>query len=365
MNTMTSDMLEKMLHVEESYVLQQSYLAKSSTIKPEMRSKLVTWMLEVCEEQGLTDEIYSLSVNLFDRFMHHLIYMTQFPVSVEHLQLFGITSMFVAAKLKGKTDILTSLVLVDYTADTVSVEELIDCELAMLDKLKWDIAAIMPNDYFDLLVNNIAINSHDLPMIKKHFHAFTALCSTEFKFSFYPASMIAAACLLTSIDGLINSNSIQNSSLLVNQSAYELSNLIHSDIDSLYQVKELVDGLYVQNSNVNTDSIPTCSSNVQLCDEIELDFNLSLLDGNSNEYVLTDELDYEFDTSSYDIVYSPLKKSQAICIDIDNYGKKNGFSRSSSSSSGVSSIASNNFKFATSCSLLTPPMANLVPLPSF
>ena len=90
--------LESMLILEENYMLNISTLTRSYTsnkLKPEMRSKLATWMLEVCEEQQCTDELYSLSINILDRLI-----CSMHRVEVYHLQLLGCVALFLSSKLK-------------------------------------------------------------------------------------------------------------------------------------------------------------------------------------------------------------------------------------------------------------------------
>jgi cyclin D2 len=463
-NTAASNqILENLLHLEEYYLIQQSYFTANTKVTRQMRAKLVTWMLEVCEEQRLTDDLFALSVNLFDRLMHELIVRTQFNVEIGHLQLFGITCLFIAAKLKAKAHIMTSQKLVEYTDNSVRLEELLEWELLVLDKLRWDIAAIVPNDYADILIGKFKYlmgdaDEEQVALVKKHYDAFTALCSLDFKFAFYPASMVAGASLLTAIDGLIKTKLIHqqdshsgsdNQHLLVNHLALDVANLINCDIDSLLQVKELVDNLYASNMQHPSEqpemqqqephqqqqqqlesnqfiNLPE-SNLVQFEDDydFDLDYNLDCLSLEmQNEFLSTspnnhssnsissnnnnnDESGNSSSSSAHSFAhYSPFLFEQENLIVCSNkpdkkstkskksshanntsktsnssstsnkksnyYGRYNssyfaaqsGFSRSSSSSSGISSIASNT-NYATSCSMLTPPMANLVPLPSF
>ena len=144
--------LTSMLKLEDSYTITHNYFtnyAMNSTkaLDVSMRTTLTTWMLEVCEEEQCTNDVFSLSVNLFDRLMCVL----NKRVEKYHLQLFGIVCLFIASKLKANTN-LTSLKLIDYTDNSVTLEELLEWELIILDKLKWDIAAICPNDYLEFTV---------------------------------------------------------------------------------------------------------------------------------------------------------------------------------------------------------------------
>ena len=182
--------ISNLLQVEESYMVSYDYFKDLSenNIDVSMRTTLTTWMLEVCEEENCTNEIFSLSVNLFDRLMCVL----SKRVEKYHLQLLAIVCMFLAAKLKSNST-LTSLKLIDYTDNSVSLEEFLEWELVVLDKLKWDIAAICPNDYLDIFLSQynakLNLSREQMELVEKHSYAFTALCSTDFKFAFYPETV--------------------------------------------------------------------------------------------------------------------------------------------------------------------------------
>jgi G1/S-specific cyclin-D2 len=283
--------LESMLILEENYVLNISTLNRSyssNKLKPEMRSKLATWMLEVCEEQQCTDEIYSLSINILDR----LICSMSNRIEVYHLQLLGCVSLFLSSKLKSNqiNKHFDAFKLIEYTDNSITLEDLLDWELLCLDKLRWDIAALVPNDFVDLFLEKLQQDLQQLDfndMVKKHCYAFTAMCSTDFKFSQYPASMIASACILTAIKGLSGFDLQQISSCLA-----QLANI---ESDCLESMKEQIDDLFNQTTgsvsasnqqeqNNSIDEFNNLLNDFQFEDDYDLniDYNLQL-----NSYELT------------------------------------------------------------------------------
>jgi G1/S-specific cyclin-D2 len=220
---MDKQLLDNMLKLEESYVLSGSYFQRknnknknSSNIKPSMRTTLAVWMLEVCEEQRCTDSVYSLAMNIFDRFMWTMECGLSSGGVVEkrHLQLIGTVCLFIAGKLKSVGDAMSALKLVEFTDYSITLEELFEWELLVLDKLRWDVAGIVANDFVDVLLHKCMsrfnFTPHEYKQIKKHSHTLTALCSTELKFALYPASMIAASCILSSLDALKHSQLVNS-----------------------------------------------------------------------------------------------------------------------------------------------------------
>lgn len=305
--------VESMLILEENYILNCQTLQRSysSKIKPEMRAKLATWLLEVCEEQQCTDEIYSLSMNLFDRVM-----CCMNRVEVYHLQLLGCVCLFIASKLKAneKAKHMDAYKLIEYTDNSITLEDLLDWELLCLDKLRWDVAAIVPNDFVDIFIEQLhAEYVHlDFLMLKKHCYAFTAMCSTDFKFAQYPSSMIAAACIMTAVQGLDNFN--------LSQISASLSKLANIDTECLFELKHQVDDLFklTTTTAASTQQCASSSSAQHYSEETSVDELNDLLETNRllSEIQFEDDydfnLDYNLQLNSYELtqeVLSNLEKS--------------------------------------------------------
>ncbi|KAK3098556.1 hypothetical protein FSP39_020589 [Pinctada imbricata] len=127
--------LQNLLQTEDRYQPSPTYFACVQTdIKPNMREMVAQWMLEVCEEQQCEEEVFPLSMNYLDRFLSVL------DLPRTRLQLLGAVCMFLASKLK-ETNPLSAEKLVIYTDSSITLEELMDMELLVLNKLKWDLSA--------------------------------------------------------------------------------------------------------------------------------------------------------------------------------------------------------------------------------
>merc|ERR1712004_803070 len=100
-------------------------------------------MLEVCEEQRLEDETFSLSMNYLDRMLK--IYPSW---KRSNLQLLGATYMHLASKLKDTIPI-TGDKLVMYTDYSIALHDLKDMELLVLHKLNWDLSAVTAHDFIE------------------------------------------------------------------------------------------------------------------------------------------------------------------------------------------------------------------------
>lgn len=330
-STTDSRTLISMLQLEENYTITGSYF--NDKIKPEMRNKLATWMLEVCEEQMCTDDVYATAMNIFDRLM-----LTLNQVEVYHLQLLGSVCLFIASKL-GTTQKLTATKLVDYTDNSITLEDLLEWELFVMDKLKWDICSIVPNEFIEIFLNELHINNNqDLSVLKRHCYAFTAMCATDFKFAQYPSSIIAATCILNALEGLgFDSQSLSDI-------AYEINELANIDLDFLVLIKDQVTHLFKQ-SSLETEPEQTKINNIEIEDDYDfnIDFNMNL---NSN---------YEYTKAS---MLSPAPSSPA---------SSSGVSSSSSLQSPSLFYSSSSFynNQGISMVMITPPLANSLPMPDF
>uniref|UniRef100_A0A9L0T5K4 G1/S-specific cyclin-D2 n=1 Tax=Equus caballus TaxID=9796 RepID=A0A9L0T5K4_HORSE len=188
--------LQNLLTIEERYLPQCSYFkCVQKDIQPYMRRMVATWMLEVCEEQKCEEEVFPLAMNYLDRFLAGV------PTPKTHLQLLGAVCMFLASKLK-ETIPLTAEKLCIYTDNSIKPQELLEWELVVLGKLKWNLAAVTPHDFIEHILRKLPQPNDKLPLIRKHAQTFIALCATDFKFAMYPPSMIATGSVGAAICGL-------------------------------------------------------------------------------------------------------------------------------------------------------------------
>lgn len=51
-------------------------------------------------------------------------------------------------------------------------------ELVVLGKLKWNLAAVTPNDFIEHIVRRLPLPDDKLALIRKHVQTFIALCAT-------------------------------------------------------------------------------------------------------------------------------------------------------------------------------------------
>ncbi|GFG34527.1 hypothetical protein Cfor_11889 [Coptotermes formosanus] len=190
--------LQNLLQMEERYCPSSSYFeCVQKDLTPQMRTIVAEWMMEVCEEQKCQEEVFPLAMNYVDRFL------SVCPIRKNQLQLLGTACLLLSSKLRQPHGLATED-LVFYTDNSISIDDLARWELLVLSKLKWDIAAVTPQDFLQHILVRLPIdrNTWDAHMIHRHAQTFIALSTRDYSFSMYTPSMIAAASIAAALDGL-------------------------------------------------------------------------------------------------------------------------------------------------------------------
>uniref|UniRef100_A0A8D0GQB5 Cyclin E1 n=1 Tax=Sphenodon punctatus TaxID=8508 RepID=A0A8D0GQB5_SPHPU len=130
------DVWKSMINKEQTYVRDKLYLQRHPLLQPKMRTILLDWLMEVCDVHKLQRETFYLAQDFFDRFMS-----TQKNIVKTLLQLIGISSLFIAAKLEEIYP--PKLHQFAYVTDGACTEdEILSMELIIMKALNWNLSPL-------------------------------------------------------------------------------------------------------------------------------------------------------------------------------------------------------------------------------
>lgn len=126
------DILAYLKEAEQKHRPKAGYMRKQPDITHSMRTILVDWLVEVCEEYRLQNETLCLAISYIDRFLSYM------SVVRAKLQLVGTAAMFIAAKYEEiyPPDVGEFVYITD---DTYSRSQVLKMEQLILKVLSFDL----------------------------------------------------------------------------------------------------------------------------------------------------------------------------------------------------------------------------------
>ncbi|CAF0931602.1 unnamed protein product [Rotaria sp. Silwood1] len=254
---------EHLKSVEHIYAPKVNFMEYQSDINSAMRTILIDWLIEVTDEYKLNDETLFLCVQYVDRFLSTV------NVTRSKLQLLGTTCMYVASKYEEMyPPALEEFSFI--TDNTYEIKHILRMEQIIMKMLNFSISG--PTCYTFLqhyLINLKSIISTDnnddykcLIMLSNYLCTLTLLYDRPF--SLYYSSIIAASCLLYSIQ-LLN----QYLNIDINWSNYyiQLTTYTQNDLNEcILSLTEIYSKTYYQDKI--TSSLLRRYSNIKKYNEL-------------------------------------------------------------------------------------------------
>ncbi|XP_071323297.1 cyclin Dx [Trachinotus anak] len=197
--------IQRLLHVEERYMPSMLYIALIQR-DPERREELAKWALEVCCECGCDEPVFPLSVSLMDRFLSASLSL---PVSPYCL---AAACILIASKLT-ECDNVSADTLCAAAEYSFQPSDLRDMERVILATLRWDTAAVTPQDFLPHFLASVeqrgdgegGEEEEERPStLRRHSDTLAAMCACDSRFLGAPPSLVAAASLNCALRGLGN-----------------------------------------------------------------------------------------------------------------------------------------------------------------
>ena len=149
------ELWQAMRRKELKYCHDPHYLRRHSNIEPQMRAILLDWLVEISYAYRLHRETWHLALEYMDRFMS----CSKQQMRIDRLQLIGMTSLFLAAKVEEiyppKLKELASH-MENYSNN--NEDAISQFELFMLKSLNWQISPVTANTWLMTYLQIAAIN---------------------------------------------------------------------------------------------------------------------------------------------------------------------------------------------------------------
>merc|ERR1712013_107535 len=182
--------LGNMLHAEKEVTVEDYCANKDSMLAPHMRKIVTEWMMEVCEDQQCKPEVFFLSINYLDRFLSSV------NIKKNQFQLCASVCILLASKFSQVIPITTDK-LVIYTDSSVTVEELRQWEIKILNVLQWELCSVTTHTFLEHFIPGLCtvLSKVNNNKVRTHAQTITAMAATEYDLITAKQSIVAAAAL--------------------------------------------------------------------------------------------------------------------------------------------------------------------------
>ncbi|XP_062841063.1 cyclin Dx [Trichomycterus rosablanca] len=228
--------IQSLLHVEEKYLPCPLYISLIQR-EPKRREELTKWTLEVCCECGCDESVFPLAVSLLDRYLSSTLSL---PVSPTCL---ASACILIASKLTESETVTADTLCASAEYEFLS-SDLRGMERVVLGTLRWDVAAVTPQDFlphFLSCLEDLMGDSEDTvdftSTLRRHGDTLAAMCMCDSRFLGTPPSLMAAAALNSALRGLEAKSRVETGHM-----TYTLATICQSDPAVLQCYSELIEG---------------------------------------------------------------------------------------------------------------------------
>merc|ERR1712013_869766 len=195
--------LENMLKAEKEVTVEDYCSNKDSKLAPHMRKIVTDWMMEVCEDQQCKPEVFFLSINYLDRFLSSV------NIKKNQFQLCASVCILLASKFSQVVPITTDK-LVIYTDSSVTVEELRQWEIKILNVLQWELCSVTTHTFLEHFIPGLCtvLSKVNNNKVRTHAHTIAAMAATEYDLITAKQSIVAAAALSIAVKEEVEDESL-------------------------------------------------------------------------------------------------------------------------------------------------------------
>ncbi|CAN9493088.1 unnamed protein product [Ophioblennius macclurei] len=189
--------IQRLLQVEQRYLPSLLYVSLIQR-HPERREELAKWALQVCCDCGCDESVFPLSISLLDRFLSASLSVPVSPCCL------SAACVLIASKLTGSHTVSADA-LCSAAESSFLPSDLREMERLVLSTLRWDTAAVTPQDFLPHLLNSVVEEEEEeeqTSTLRRHSDTLAAMCACDSRFLGAPPSLVAAAALNCALQGL-------------------------------------------------------------------------------------------------------------------------------------------------------------------
>jgi len=170
------------------------YSSVQTEVKPGMRQEVASWMLGLCEEEGVHPQVFCLAINYLDRFL------AVCNIRRSQLQLLASVCLLVSWKVRAHTSI-TAQKLVEFSDYNVSLEDILEWEFLLLSKLDWDLSAVIAPDFVEHILQRLLKLdlAWDIERTRTRVSTLVTLAYSHPSLAALNPSLLAASAILTAL----------------------------------------------------------------------------------------------------------------------------------------------------------------------
>lgn len=184
-----NDIYAYLYHLETNMSINEHHLEHQSEVTPKMRSVLIDWINEVHYQFHLLPETFYMTVGIIDRYLQ-----TYTTTQRQHLQLVGVTALFIAAKYEElyPPDIADYVYITD---DTYTKDQIFSMEIKIMKTLGFQVGRPLGIHFLRRFSKAVKANNTHHSLAKY----FLELSTVEYNLSHYKPSETAAASLFLAL----------------------------------------------------------------------------------------------------------------------------------------------------------------------
>lgn len=171
----------------------------NSSVTHHMRDVIAAWIKELCERNRSHHAVATVSIILFDKYLHIR------EVPKKNLQLVACACLFIAAKLHESYQYFSAGELAYLTERTYTTQEVLECELDVLDALEWRVSLVTAHDFVFPVVERLRLGCVRDRVCKDAHVLISEWISCSQKYRSNRHTAIAAACICQAVQDCVTS----------------------------------------------------------------------------------------------------------------------------------------------------------------